>query len=147
MSVEVDKQYLTDGMMDAILLHLSKIKDMRVISRTAVEQYRKTDKTARTIGQEMDAGYLLEGSLQKDGDQVRLIVQLIKTSDESHVWSNEFDRDWKEIFSVQSEVAETIASELQAVITPEEKQLIRKIPTADLIAYDFYKRGKEEYTK
>lgn len=147
LSGEQEKQYLADGIMDDILLHLSKIKDLRVISRTSVEQYRKTNKTARTIGQEMDVAYLLEGSLLKDGDQVRLIVQLIKTSDESHVWSNEYDRDWKEIFSVQSEVAETIASELHAVITPEEKQLIRKSPTANLTAYDFYQRGNFEFAK
>ncbi|HAQ18324.1 MAG TPA: hypothetical protein DCR40_03720 [Prolixibacteraceae bacterium] len=146
LSGEQEKQYLADGMMDAILLHLFKIKDLRVISRTSVEQYRKTNKTARIIGQELDVAYLLEGSLLKDGDQVRLIVQLMKTSDESHVWSNEYDRDWKEIFSVQSEVAETIASELHAAITPEEKQLIQKFPTTDLTAYDFYQRGRAEHT-
>lgn len=148
LSSDPDRQYLADGMMDDILLHLSKIKDLRrVISRTSVEQYRKTNKTARIIGQELDVAYLLEGSLLKDGDRVRLIVQLIKTSDESHEWSNEYDRDWKEIFSVQSEVAETIASELHAAITPEEKQLIRKFPTANLTAYDFYQRGRAEHTK
>ena len=147
LSSDPEKQYLADGMMYAIHLHLSKIKDLRVIPRTSVEQYRKTDKTARTIGQEMDAAYLLEGSLQKDGDQVRLIVELIKTSDESHEWSNEYDRNWKEILSVQSEVAETIARELHAAITPEEKQLIRKIPTTNLTAYDFYQRGNFEFSK
>ena len=147
LSNDPEKQYIADGVMDDILLHLSKIKDLRVISRTSVEQYRKTDKTAKKIGQEMDVAYVLEGSFLKDGEHSRLILQLIRTSDESHVWANKYDRQWKDIFAVQSEVAETIASELQAAIAPKEKQLIRKIPTVDLTAYDFYQQGKNEYVK
>ena len=134
-------QYLADGMTDAILLNLSKIKDLRVISRTSVEQYRSSEKPAGIIGKELKVAYLLEGSFQKEKNQIRLIVQLIRTKDNDHVWSNSYDRNWKDIFSVQSEVAETIAGELQAAITPEEKQLIRKIPTLELVAYDFYQRG------
>jgi len=144
---EPNKQYLADGMMDAILLHLSKIKDLRVMSRTSVEQYRETDKTTSIIGKELGVAYLLEGSFQKYGDNARLIVQLIKTGKEGHEWANEYDRNWNDIFSVQSEVAQAIARELEAVITPEEKQLIEKIPTANLTAYDFYERGKDELTK
>jgi hypothetical protein len=133
--------------MDAILVHLSKIKDLRVISRTSVEQYRKTNKSAIIIGKELGVKYLLEGSVQKVGDRIRLILQLIRTVDDDHAWANEYDRDWKDVFSVQSEVAETIAGELQAKITPEERQLIRKIPTSNLTAYDFYQRGKDELSK
>ncbi len=144
LSDDPEKQYLADGAMDAILLHLSKIEDLRVMSRTSVEQYRETDKTTIVIGEELNVAYLLEGSFQKYGDKAKLIVQLIKTSDDSHIWSNEYDRDWNDIFMVQSEVAQSIARELQAVITPEEKQLIEKIPTANLTAYDFYQRGREE---
>jgi TolB-like protein len=144
---EPNKQYLADGMMDAILLHLSKIEDLRVVSRTSVEQYRETDKTSSVIGKELGVAYLLEGSFQKYGDNVRLIVQLIKTGKEGHEWANEYTRNWNDIFSVQSEVAQAIARELEAVITPEEKQLIEKIPTANLTAYDFYERGKDELTK
>lgn len=147
LSSDPEKQYLADGMMDAILLHLSKIKDLQVKSRTSVEQYRKTDKTIKEIGREQDVAYVLEGSFLKDEDQARLIVQLIKTDDEDHEWSNEYDRDWKDILSVQSEIAETIASELKAVITSDEKQLIRKAPTTNLLAYDFYQRGRNEYMK
>jgi len=147
LSDEPEKQYLADWVMDDILLHLSKIKELRVISRTSVEQYRKTGKTAKVIGRELDVAYLLEGSFLKDGDQSRLILQLIRTSDESHAWSNEYDRQWEDILSVLSEVAETIANELQVAITPEEKQLIRKIPTTDLTAYDFYQRGRDEFAK
>jgi len=145
LSDEPDKQYLADGMMDAITLHLSKIKDLRVMSRTSVEQYRVTTKTTRTIGQELDVEYLLEGSFQKVGDNVKLIVQLIKTGKEGHVWANEYDRNWSAVFAVQSEVAQAVATELYASITPEEKKLIEKIPTGSLTAYDFYERGREEF--
>ncbi len=142
------QQYLSDGTMDAILLHLQKFNDLRVLSRTSVEQYRGTKKTTYTIGQELGVAYLLEGSFQKSGDNVRLIVQLIKANKkEDHAWANEYDRTWKDIFSVQSEVAQTIAKELHAIITPEEKQLINKIPTTNLTAYDFYQQGREEHTK
>jgi TolB-like protein len=144
LSDEPDKQYLADGMMDAITLHLSKIKDLRVMSRTSVEQYRETTKTTRQIGKELDVEYLLEGSFQKYGDNARLIVQLIKTSEESHAWGNEYNNKWSDVFSLQSEVAQAIASELYVVMTPEEKQTIEKIPTPNLTAYDFYQRGKEE---
>jgi TolB-like protein len=147
LSDEPDKQYLADGMMDAILLHLSKIKDLRVMSRTSVEQYRNPNKSTTAIGQELGVEYLLEGSFQKFGDNVRLIIQLIKTGQEGHVWANNYDRNWNDVFLVQSEVAQTIARELQAAITPEEKQLIEKTPTVSLTAYDFYQRGKEAHSK
>ena len=144
---EPEKQYLADGMMDAILVHLSKISNLRVISRTSMEQYRKTNKSAKTIGKELGVAYLVEGSFQKEGDRIRLILQLIKTVDDDHAWSNEYDRDWKDIFSIQSEVSETIASELKVAITPDERQLIRKAPTTNLTAYDFYQRGMDEFEK
>jgi TolB-like protein/AraC-like DNA-binding protein len=147
MSNDTPNQHLADGMMEAIHQNLSKIKDLRVISSTSVEQYRKSDKTARDIGRELDVAYILEGSFQKVDNQFRLIVQLIRTKDEDHVWSNKYDRNWQDIFEIQSEVAEKVANELQAVITPEEKQLIRKVPTINLTAYDFYQKGIEEVNK
>jgi len=145
LSDEPDQQYLADGMMDAITLHLSKIKDLHVMSRTSVEQYRGTTKTTRTIGQELDVAYLLEGSFQKYGDDTKLIVQLIKASEESHAWANEYKNKWRDVFALQSDVAKEIASELNAVISPQEKQLIEKTPTTNLTAYDFFQRGREEH--
>jgi TolB-like protein/AraC-like DNA-binding protein/Tfp pilus assembly protein PilF len=147
MGDDPEKQYLADGMMDAILNHLSKIKDLRVIDRTSVEQYRGTDKTSNIICKELDAKFLLEGSFQKYGDQARLGVRLIRPGKRSHIWAKEYDRNWKDILLVQSEVAQTIAKELQAVITPTEKQLMEKVPTTSLTAYDFYQRGREEQFK
>jgi len=147
LSDDPEKQYLADGMMDAILLHLSKIEDLRVMSRTSVEQYRKTNKTTSVIGHELGVEYLLEGSFQKYDDDVRLIVQLIKTGKEGHEWANEYDRKWNDILLVQSEVAQVIAKELDAVITPEEKQQIEKTPTTHLAAYDAYLKGLYFYEK
>jgi TolB-like protein/Tfp pilus assembly protein PilF len=141
LSDEPDKQYLADGMMDAILLNLSKIKDLRVISRTSVEQYRATNKIIPVIGKELNTEFILEGSFQKSGENVKLIVQLINTKKETHLWANEYTRNWNDIFSIQSEIAQKIASELKAVITPREKKLIEKSPTQDLAAYDAYLKG------
>jgi TolB-like protein/AraC-like DNA-binding protein len=145
LSDEFENQHEAGGMMDAILTNLSKIKDLRVVSRTSVEQYHDSHKTAKDIGREQNVDYLLEGSLQKESNKARLIVQLINTKTENHVWSKIYDFTGEDIFSVQSEVAENVAGELQAVITPEEKQLIRKDPTTNLTAYDFYLRGNDEY--
>jgi TolB-like protein/Flp pilus assembly protein TadD len=150
LSDDPNNQYLADGMMDAILLHLSKIKDLRVLPRTSVEQYRGTTKVAHDIGQELDVEYLLEGSFQKFGDNARLIVQLIRARKESHVWANEYNSKWSEVFSVQSGVAQTIAKELYASITPAEKGLIEKVPTSNMTAYNLYLKANDyqkEYQK
>jgi TolB-like protein len=141
MSSDTINQYLADGMMDAILTHLSKIADIRVMSRTSVEQYRKTKKTTTEIGKELDVAYILEGSFQQAGDSIRLIVQLIHTGKEGHVWSNIYDRPWNNVFSVQSEVANKVASELKGVLTPEEVKKIVEQPTENIEAYQAYLRG------
>ena len=145
LSDDPEKQYLADGAMDAILLHLSKIKDLRVMARTSVEQYRKTDKTATMICQELNVAYLLEGSFQKYGDKARLIVQLIKPGMEGHIWADEYDRDWTDIFFVQSEVAKSVANEIRAVVTPEVKLRIEKEPTGNMEAYNLYLQGRHHF--
>ena len=145
LSKDEELQYQADGVMDAIVLHLSKIEDLRVMSRTSVEQYRDTKKTIPEICEEMGVAYVLEGSFQKSGDQMRLIVQLIQSGTEEHVWANNYDREWKDIFIVQSEVAKAVASELQAVITPEEIDRIERPPTHNMVAYDFYQQAREEH--
>jgi tetratricopeptide (TPR) repeat protein len=99
------------------------------------------------IGRELGVTYLLEGSFQKYGNEIRLIVQLIQTGKEGHVWANQYDRKWNDILSVQSEVAQAIAGELDVVITPKEKQLIEKTPTYNLSAYDAYLQGEFYFKK
>jgi TolB-like protein len=147
LSNDPEKQYLADGVMEDILLNLAKIEELRVMSSTSVQQYRNTDKTATEICQELDVSYVLEGRFQKYGDQAKLIVQLIQTGIEGHAWANDYNREWKDIFTVQSEVAQLIAQELRAVITPKEKQLIHKIPTTSVTAHDLYLRGRKEHSK
>jgi len=141
MSADTSNQYLADGMMDAILTHLSKINDLRVISRTSVEQYRKTKKTTDEIGGELKVNYILEGSFQKSGDSIRLIAQLIRVGKEGHIWSDIYDRLWNNVFSVQTEVASKIASELKGVLTSAEMKMINEKPTENLEAYQAYLRG------
>jgi TolB-like protein len=142
LSDDPEKQYLADGVMDAVLLHLQKFKELSVRARTSVEQYRGTTKTASVIGKELGVEYLLEGSFQKVGDNVKLIVKLINVKVENPVWANEYDKNWKDIFAVQTEVAQSIAKELYANITPEEKILTERIPTTNLTAYDLYLKSK-----
>jgi TolB-like protein/Tfp pilus assembly protein PilF len=147
LSDDPEKQYLADGAMEAIRVHLSKVEDLRVMSRTSVEQYRVTDKTVSEICQELGVTFLLEGSFQKYEDKARLTAMLVTPGKEGHEWAKEYDRSWVDILSVQSEVAQLIAGELQAVITPQEKQLIEKSPTTSLTAYDFYQRARAEHLK
>ncbi|MBW6501685.1 MAG: hypothetical protein K0B05_09860 [Bacteroidales bacterium] len=142
LSDEPEKQFLADGMMEAITLHLSKINDLRVMSRTSVEQYRGTTKTIRIIGRELDVEYVLEGSFQKIGDDTKLIVQLIKANEESHVWANEFNGKWSDVFLLQSEVSQQIARELMVVLTPEEVEKMGESPTGNLDAYQAFLRGR-----
>lgn len=118
-----------------------------VIARTSVEQYRNEPKTVTEIAKELNVSYILEGSGQKYEDKIRLTVQLINGKNGKHIWSNQYNREMDDIFSVQSEIAQLIADELKAIITPEEKQLIEKVPTTSLTAYDFFQRGREEHTK
>jgi TolB-like protein/AraC-like DNA-binding protein len=142
-------QYFFDGLMEEILTNLSRIHDLRVISRSSVEQFRDTKKSAHEMAEKLGVNYIVEGSGQKYGNTLRLRVQLIKAKGkESHLWAESYQqeiRGTKDIFGIQSEIAQSIAAELKATITPGEKQLIEKIPTRNLTAYDFYRRGREEH--
>jgi adenylate cyclase len=138
-----EKKYLADGVMDAIISHLAKIRGLRVIAKTSVERYRDHPADVRDIGRHLHVRYLLESSFQMHGSQVRLITQLINTRDGGHLWSEEFDRDWSDIFQVQSEVARTIAETIRVNLSPDEKARIETAPTRDLTAYDFFLRGIE----
>lgn len=138
-----EKKYLADGVMDAIISHLAKIRGLRVIAKTSVERYRDHPADVREIGRDLNVHYLLESSFQMHGSQVRLITQLISTRDGGHLWSEEFDRDWSDIFQVQSEVARTIAETIRVNLSPDEKARLETAPTRDLTAYDFFLRGME----
>jgi eukaryotic-like serine/threonine-protein kinase len=144
-SPDQENTYFINGVMEEILNNLQRIKDLRVISRTSVEQYRNQRKAISEIAKELGVNYIVEGSAQKYGNAFRLRTQLIKADRETHLWGESFQQkinDVEDIFNIQIKIAESIANELKAVITPEEKQLIEKIPTINLTAYDEYLKGK-----
>lgn len=142
--------YFINGIMEEILINLQKIEDVRIISRTSVEQYRKTEKPIPQIAKELGVNYIVEGSGQRHGNSFRINVQLIRARKENYLWGKLYEQkisDPADIINVQSSVARAIVGELRGTITPEEMELIEKIPTTNLTAYDFYQKGKEEVSK
>jgi TolB-like protein len=144
-SHDQENTYFINGVMEEILNNLQRIKDLRVISRTSVEQYRGQSKPISEIAEELGVNYIVEGSGQKYGSSFRLRAQLIMAEHESHLWGESFQseiNDVKDIFNIQIKIAESIAAELKAVISPDERKLIEKIPEADLEVYDEYMKAR-----
>ncbi len=141
LSEEKSNAYFTDGIQDEILTRLSKIADLKVISRTSTQRYKKTSKKPSEIAKQLGVANLLEGSVQKTNDQVRVNVQLIRAANDSHLWAETFDRRLTDIFSVESEVAKAIADQLRAKLTGQEEQVIAARSTDNPEAYDAYLRG------
>src|SRR5438477_3807849 len=133
--------YFADGIQDEILTRLSKIADLKVISRTSTQHYKSAPENLTEIGKQLGVAHIVEGSVQKSGDAVRVNVQLIKAANDSHLWADTFDRKLTDIFSVESEVAKAIADQLQAKLTGREEQVIAAKPTDNVEAYDAYLRG------
>ena len=142
LSNDPDQEYFSDGMVDEIIDRLFKIGDLKVISRTTSMSYKNTNLSLKEIARELNVSAVLEGSVRRIENNVRITVQLIDAGTDTHLWSEIYDRDISDIFSIQSEVAEAVARELKAVIKPEEKHLVEKIPTDNLEAYDFYLLGE-----
>jgi len=140
-SRDPDNAYFADGIQDEILTRLSKIADLKVISRTSTQHYKSAPENLPAIAKQLGVAHILEGSVQKSGDAVRVNVQLIKAANDSHLWAETFDRKLTDIFSVESEVAKAIADRLKAKLTGEEEQVIASKPTDNLEAYDAYLRG------
>ena len=149
-SKDEENTYFVNGLMEEVLNNLQRIKDLRVISRTSVEQYRNQTKPIPEIAKELGVNYIVEGSAQKYGNSFRLRTQLIMAAKENHLWGESYQQkitEVEDIFDIQSQIAEAIAKELKAVITPEEKQLIKKVPTSELEAYDAYLKGQFYWRK
>ena len=137
--------YFMDGVMEEILTNLQTVKDLRVISSTSVEQYRKQNKSIPEIAKEQGVNYILVSSGQKSGNIFRLRVKLIRASKESQLLARNYEQenpDAKDYFRIQSQIAQEVASQLEAVITPQEKRLIEKTHTANLEAYNAYLKGE-----
>ncbi len=133
--------YFADGIQDEILMRLSKIADLKVISRTSTQQYQSKPRNLREIAKQLGVANILEGSVQKVADQVRVSVQLVSAQTDSHLWAETYDRKLTDIFGVESEIARGIAQSLQAKITGREEQALAVKPTSNPEAYDAYLRG------
>lgn len=137
--------YFVNGLMESALNNIQKIEDLRVISRTSVEKYRKTDKGIPEIAEELHVNYLVEGSGQRVGDQVLLNIQLINASTDTPIWVEQYSREVEDIFELQNDVAKKIADAIAAVVTPTELEQIEKKPTENLLAYDYYLQALDPY--
>jgi len=140
-SEEKANAYFADGIQDEILTRLSKIADLKVISRTSTQHYKSAPENLPEIARQLGVAHILEGSVQKSGNAVRVNVQLIKAANDSHLWADTFDRKLTDIFSVESEVAKAIADQLRAHLSGHEEQVIAAKPTDNVEAYDAYLRG------
>jgi serine/threonine-protein kinase len=142
MSTDPENEYFSDGITDDIIAQLSKISALKVISRTSTMQYKKTTKKIAAVAQELGVGAILEGSVRKAGQRVRIVAHLVDPRTEEHLWGDTFDRQLSDVFEVQSEVAQQITGALSVALSPEEKQRVEKKATGDADAYNLYLLGR-----
>jgi serine/threonine protein kinase/Tfp pilus assembly protein PilF len=143
LSKEEQNAYFADGVQDQILTDLSQIADLKVISRTSVMQYKSgVARNLRKIAEELGVAHVMEGSVQRAANKIRVSAQLIDARNDTHLWAQTYDRDLADVFAIQSEIAKTIADQLQAKLSPNEKKAIEQPPTTDLAAFDLYSRAK-----
>jgi TolB-like protein/Tfp pilus assembly protein PilF len=143
LSRDPDNAFFADGVQDEILTDLAKIADLKVISRTSVMQYKTgITRNLRKIGEELGVAHVVEGSVQRAANKVRVNAQLVDARTDAHLWAQTYDRDLADVFAIQSEIAKAIADQLQAKLSPSEKKAIEQPPTTDLAAFDLYSRAK-----
>ncbi|MBD0830894.1 helix-turn-helix domain-containing protein [Aestuariibaculum sediminum] len=135
-------KYFSDGVMDVILSNLSKIEGIHVISRTTMEQYRETSKTIPEITKELGISHILEASVQKQTDKVRIVVQLIDAKHDVHIWSDDYERHYDDIFSMQSDIAKKVVEQLELTLSPTDDKKITESPTKNFEAYNLYLKGR-----
>src|SRR6059058_5504559 len=142
LSEDKENAYFAEGVQDEILTRLAKVADLKVISRTSTQKYKSAPDNLREIARQLGVANILEGSVQKASDQVRVNVQLINALNDAHLWSDIYDRKLTDIFAVESDISKTIADTLQAKLTGAEKQMITAQPTSDMTAYELYLKGR-----
>ncbi|MEP6770066.1 MAG: protein kinase [Acidobacteriota bacterium] len=147
LSPDPENSFFADGMTEDILAQLSKIRNLKVVSRTSVMRYKGTQKPLREIAAELGVAAILEGSVRRAGNRVRIVGQLVDASTDEHLWSETYDRQLEDVFAIQSDVAQRIAASLQATLSPAEKKRIEGRPTENLVAYDLYLKGRESYNR
>jgi TolB-like protein len=143
LSADPENVFFADGVQDEILTNLAKIADLKVTSRGSVMQYRAPMRNLREISGALGVAHILEGNVQRAGNRVRVSAQLIDARTDTHLWAENYHRPLDNVFAIQSEIAKTVADQLQAKLSPAEKAAIEQPPTADLVAYDRYLRGKK----
>ncbi len=134
-------EYFADGLTEELIGALSKIRELRVIARTSVGQYKSTSKTVAQIGAELDVTSVLEGSVRKAGNRLRITLQLIDAGTQEHIWANNYDRELDDVFAIQTEIAERTAGALRLELLGPERESIQKKPTSNIAAYNFYLKG------
>ena len=144
LSDDKNAAYFADGIQDEILTKLASIADLKVISRTSTAKYKSKPEDLKTVSQQLGVATVLEGSVQKAADKVRVNVQLIDARADSHLWAKSYDRDIKDVFAVESEVAQEIADSLQAKLSPAETNTLATAPTKNTAAYDLFLKGEFE---
>ena len=142
LSADSENEFFSDGITDDILAQLAKIKSLEVISRTSIMQYKNTTKSLSEIGKELGVATILEGSVRRGGNRVRIIAQLIDAQTDKHLWADNYDKDLDDIFAIQTDVAIKIAAALEASLTPEEEVRINEKPTISIEAYDLFLKGR-----
>ncbi len=143
LSSDPEEGYFADGVTEELITAISGVRQLTVIARTSVTGYKGTTMKVKDIAQELDVGTILEGSVRKAGNRVRITAQLIDAATEGHLWAQNYDRQLEDVFAIQSEIAEKVAGELKIRLVEEEKRVIEKKPTENTEAYTFYLRGKE----
>ena len=142
-SPDPNDEYFSDGMTEELISVLSQIQGLRVIARTSVNHYKKSDELLSQIAQELGVGTILEGSVRKSGDKLRISVQLIDSRSSDHLWSESYDRELKDIFAIQSDISQQVAAALKVKLLFSEKNRITKKPTDSMEAYSYYLKGKQ----
>jgi serine/threonine protein kinase/tetratricopeptide (TPR) repeat protein len=147
LSADPENEFFADGITEDVIAHLAKVRSLKVISRTSVMAFKKRPKSLREIGAALGAGTIVEGSVRRAGDRVRIVAQLIDAASDEHMWAETYDRDLHDIFAIQTDVALKIAASLQAELSPGERARIGRRPTADLQAYQLYLQGRHRFTQ
>ncbi len=143
LSTDAENEYLSDGLSDEIINALTRIEGFRVASRTSAFAFKGSGEDIRSIGRRLNVRSVLEGSVRKAGNRLRVTAQLINVEDGYHLWSERYDREMKDVFAIQDEIAENVVDALQIVLSDAEKRAIQKVPTTDVVAYDYYLRGRK----
>src|SRR5207244_8912815 len=147
LSRDPDNAYFAEGVQDEILTRLAKVADLKVISRTSTQRFKSAPADLRDIAKQLGVMHILEGSVQKANEQVRVNVQLINAMTDGHLWADTYDRKLTDIFAVESEIAKTVADVLQAKLTGSEQQVIAARPTANSEAHKLYLKGRLFWNK